>query len=147
MTTREQVVSALYAILSKSSEFVTSGRRNTNPEGLDPSQTPAFFLVEDTDKWERTQAGYNNLAKREMKLYAIVYNDVGSTNPSLVPNTAVNNALDAIEAALTPDDIVNGVFTIGGLVQSCTIDGESQRSSGDTTGKALAVVPIRILFP
>ena len=144
--TREQIVSALFKILQGSAEFVTTGRRNTNPEGLDPSLTPALFLVEDTDKWDRS-AGYNEFAKREMKLYAIIYNDVGSSNPSLVPNTIINNALDAIEVAMVPDDIVNGVFTLGGLVQSCTIDGQSQRSSGDTTGKALAIVPIRILFP
>ncbi len=144
-TTREQAVSALFKVLQSSSEFVTSGRRNTNPEGLDSTASPALFLVEDTDHWNRTD-GYNQLAKREMKLFAIVYNDVG-TNDSAVPNTFVNNALDAIEVAMVPDDVVNGTFTLGGLVQSCTIDGESQRSSGDTTGKALAVVPIRILFP
>lgn len=145
MTTREQAVTALFNLLSESSDFVTKGRRNTNPEGLGPAQTPALFLVEDTDKWDRA-SGYNNLAKREMKLYAIVYHDVGS-NDAAVPSTIVNNALDAIEAAMVPDDIINGTFTLGKLVESCTIDGESQRSSGDTTGKALAVVPIRILFP
>lgn len=145
MTTREQAVTALFNLLSASSAFVTKGRRNTNPEGLGPSQTPAFFLVEDGDKWDRS-SGYNNFAMREMKLYAIVYNDVG-TDDTQVPNTIINNALDAIEAVMVPDDVINGTFTLGKLVQSCTIDGESQRSSGDTTGKALAVVPIRILFP
>jgi hypothetical protein len=144
-TTREQAVAALFNVLKASSEFITSGRRNTNPEGLDPSMTPALFLVEDSDKWDRS-SGYNNLAKREMKLYAIVYSDVG-TNDSAVPNTIINDALDAIEASMVPDDQINGTFTLGKLVQSVTIDGESQRSSGDTTGKALAVVPIRILLP
>jgi hypothetical protein len=143
---REQAISALFAILNSSAEFITSGRRNTNPENLGPSMTPALFLVEGIDKWDRVQAGYNNLAKREMKLFAILYNDVG-TDDTLVPNTVINNALDAIEAAMEPDNIQTGCFTLGNLVESCTIDGESQRSSGDTTGKALAVVPIRILFP
>lgn len=147
MASREQIVTALFKLLSTSSEFVTSGRRNTNPESLDPTQTPALFLVENQDKWIWSQSGYNNLAKREMRLYAILYNDVGSANASAVPNTIINNALDAIEAAMMPDDPVNGVLTLGGLVQSVTIDGDTQRSSGETTGKALAVVPIRILFP
>lgn len=142
---REQIVAALFKLLASSSEFVTTGRRNTNPEGLDPTQTPALFLVEDTDKWDRA-SGFNSFAKREMRLYAIVYNDVGP-QASAVPNTIINNALDAIETALQPDDIVNGTMTLGGLVLSVTLDGETQRSSGDTTGKALAVVPIRILFP
>lgn len=145
MATREQAITALFDLLKASAEFKTSGRRNTNPEGLSPADTPALFLVEDTDKWDRT-SGYNNLAKREMKLYAILYNDVG-TDDTQVPNSIINDALDAIEAAMVPDDVQNGTFTLGKLVQSCTIDGESQRSSGDTTGKALAVVPIRIIFP
>lgn len=146
MATREQIITALFNLLQASAEFVTAGRRNTDPEGLSSAQTPALFLVEDVDKWDRS-AGYNNPAKREMRLFAILYNDVGTSNPSLVPNTIINNALDAIEAAMVPDDVINDTFTLGRLVQSCTIDGESQRSSGDTTGKALAVVPIRILFP
>ena len=144
-TSREQVVAALFGALSKSSEFVTSGRRNTGPESLTPAQTPAFFLVEGSDRWDRT-AGFNQFAKREMKLYAILYSDAGN-DASVVPNTVINNALDAIEAAMAPDDVNQGTFTLGGLVQAVTIDGESQRSSGETTGKALAVVPIRILFP
>lgn len=146
MAGREQVVAALFKLLSTSSTFVTTGRRNTNPESLAPAQTPAFFLVEDKDKWGRSQAGYNNPAKREMWLYAIIYVDSGK-DASLVPNTFVNNALDAIEAVMQPDDMANGVLTLGGLVQSVTLDGDTQRASGDTTGKAMAVVPIRILFP
>ena len=73
MATREQAVTALFNVLKASAEFVTSGRRNTNPEGLGPSLTPALFLVEDKDRWGR-EAGFNNLAKREMWLYAILYN-------------------------------------------------------------------------
>lgn len=145
MATREQIVQALFVLLQSSGYFVSAGRRNRDPEGLDPLVTPALFLLEDTDKWDRGQ-GYNQFAKREMKLYAIVYSDVGADD-SAVPSTIINGALDAIEAKLQPDDVVNGTLTLGGLVQSVTIDGESQRSSGDTTGKALAVVPIRILFP
>lgn len=145
MVARETVITALFARLAASGSFVTTGRRNTNPESLNPEMTPALFLVEDQDKWDRS-SGYNNFAKRELRLFAIIYNDVG-TNAGAVPNTVINNALDAIETALLPDDPNNGTLTLGGLVQSVTIDGTSQRSSGDTTGKALAVVPIRILFP
>lgn len=81
-----------------------------------------------------------------MRFWAIVYSDVG-TNDSAVPNTIVNNILDAIEVAMKPDDILEGTLTLGGLVQAVTLDGTTQRSSGDTTGKALAIVPIRVLIP
>jgi len=146
MTSREAIVEALFSVLQKSAEFVTTGRRNTNPERLTPTQTPALFLVESVDKWDWQQSGYNNLAKREMRLLAILYNDTG-TDQSKVPNAVINNALDAIELAMQPDNFTTETFTLGGLVQACLIDGATQRASGDTTGKALAIVPIRILLP
>ena len=143
--TREQIANALFALLAGSSEFVTSGRRNTNPEGLGPTQTPALFLVERDDDWDRG-AGFNQFAKRTMRFWAIVYSDV-ATDDSAVPNTIINNILDAIDLAMQPDDVVEGTLTLGRLVQSVTLDGATQRSSGDTTGKALAIVPIRVLIP
>ncbi len=125
MATREQIVTALFNLLAASSEFVTAGRRNTNPTGLSPAQTPALFLLENQDKWDSGQSGFNNLSKREMRLYALIYNDVG-TNDGAVPSTAINNALDAIEAALKPDNMITGTMTLGGLVQAAYVEGESQ---------------------
>lgn len=145
MASREQIASALFNLLKSSSEFVTSGRRNTDPEGLGPTQTPALFLVERDDDWDRSQ-GFNQFAKRTMRFWAIVYSDVG-TNDAAVPNTIVNNILDAIDLVMQPDDVLEGTLTLGGLVQAVTLDGATQRSSGDTTGKALAIVPIRVLIP
>ena len=148
MATREQIVAALFAILSAApgdGVFKTMSRRNRDPEGLDPSQTPAFFLIEHTDKWDRL-GGYNLGGKREMKVFAIVYYDAGA-DQNIVPSSVLNPLLDAIEGAMVPDNQQTNTFTIGGLVQACLIDGESQRASGDVTGKGLAVIPIRILFP
>ena len=112
---------------------------------MGPSQTPALFLVERDDDWNRGP-GFNEPPIRTMRFWAILYNDVG-TSDSAVPNTIINNAIDALELAMTPDDVINGTFTLGGLVQAVTLDGTTQRSSGDTTGKALAIVPIRVLIP
>lgn len=146
MPSREEIVEALFNVLKTSADYKTASRRNQNPEGLKPELTPALFLVEDTDRWDRT-AGYNMLPKRSMKLWAIIYASVLPTDLNALPTSIVNNALDAIEGLLKPDNVMTDTFTLGGLVQACLLDGDSQRSPGDITGKALAVVPIRILFP
>lgn len=147
MTTREAAVEALFNVLKQSADFKVASRRNQDPEGLDPAtQTPALFLVEDKDKWDRT-AGYNMLAKREMWLWAIIYVAITPSDVNSIPSSFINNTLDEIEALFAPDNINTDTFTLGGIVQACVIDGEAQRASGDITGKALAAVPIRILFP
>ncbi len=148
MATREQAVQALFDVLKTSAEFKVASRRNQNPEGLDPAtETPALFLIESNDHWDRSQGGYNMLPKREMRLLAIIYTAIAPTDINSIPSSFINDTLDAIEALFAPDNLMTDTFTLGGLVQACLLDGKSQRSPGDITGKALAIVPIRILFP
>lgn len=144
MASREQIAETLFDLID-SDVFVTSGRRNTNPEGLTPDLCPAFFLVERDDNWDRA-AGFNQLAKKEMWFFAIFYNDVGNDDTK-IPSAVINNSLDALDTLLAVDNWQTGTCTLGNLVQAVTIDGRSQRASGDTTGKALAIVPIRVLLP
>jgi hypothetical protein len=144
--TREQIVEALFTVLKQSANFVVASRRNRDPEGMNPSDTPALFLVENSDGWNRDQ-GYNILPKRGMKLWAIIYIDVGPTDNNTIPSSFINTTLDVLEVLFAPDNVITDRFTLGGLVEACLLDGDSQRSPGDITGKALAVVPIRILFP
>lgn len=60
---------------------------------------------------------------------------------------SVNNAiLDAIEAALAPDD-ASGCCTLGGLVAHCWLEGEVFKDPGDLDGQALLIAPIRVLVP
>jgi len=145
MATREQIMEALFNVLEGTATFVTSSRRNQNPEGMDPANTPALFLIEHTDGWDR-KPGYNIGPIRELRCVAIIYIDVGS-NPNAIPSSFINNTLDAIEGAFAVDSKQKNTFTLGGLVQACLLDGESTRASGDITGKGLAIVPIRILLP
>lgn len=147
MATREQAVTALFNVLKSAAAFKVASRRLRDPEGLDPAtETPALFLVEETDKWDRT-AGYNMLAKKDMRLRAILYCSLPPTDVNSIPSSIINAALDAIDDLFKPDNVQTDTFTLGGLVQACLLDGESQRAPGDITGKALAIVPIRILFP
>lgn len=143
--TREQIMEALFAVLQTTGSFVTVGRRLQDPEGLGPSATPALFLVEHEDEWGRKQ-GFNIQAVRELRARVLIYIDAGS-DPNKIPAQFINDTLDAIEAAFVPDNRQTNTFTLGGLVLSVTIDGNSTRAAGDLTGKALVVIPIRILLP
>jgi hypothetical protein len=145
MATREAIMEALFVLVQQSGTFITIGRRLVDPEGLDVAQSPALFLVEHEDPYER-KAGYNQLPKRELSARAIIYNDVGS-NQNLIPSTFINNALDALDTLFKPDNRQTNSLTLGGLVLACLIDGTVTRASGDVTGKAMAIVPIRILLP
>jgi hypothetical protein len=63
--------------------------------------------------------------------------------------TAINNALDAIDAALAPAgaDLNLGPRPLGGVVHDCKIMGVPVRDTGDFDGDGLAVVAVRLVGP
>ena len=144
MATREAIMTALLAKLAASSEYVSVSRRNRAPETITPALSPALFLFEDGEHYRRE--GPWKPAVRSLMAKAVIYNNVGP-NSNLVPATVVNNALDALDAALAVDDFTRNACTLGGLVAGVLIDGEIVKAPGDVTGAALAVVPIRVLLP
>jgi len=144
MATREQIMTALLALLKSTGTFQTVSRRNQDPENIGPAQSPALFLVENSETYERQSAMLP--PRRAMVAKALFYNDTGD-DPNAIPTTAINNALDALDVALKPTDLTTGRFTLGGLAYSVLIDGEIIKSPGDVSGKSVAVVPLRIVLP
>lgn len=144
---REQIINALFEVLQQSAEFKVASRKNQNPEGLSwQTQCPALFLVENTNKFDRS-AGYNQLAKRDLHMWAILYNAIDPSDVNGLAVSALNNALDTLETLFVPDNWQTQTFTLGGLVQACLIDGTVLQSPGEITNRAIAMVPIRILLP
>jgi hypothetical protein len=145
--TREQIMAALLAQLStiqaNSVPLKAFGRRLRDPENVPGTDRPALYLVEHLDQWERPSP--RAPAVRKLTVWAVLYTDAPSENT--IPSTQVNQFIEAIEAALKPDNAMLGTFTLGGLVYSCMIKGEGLRSSGDTTGKSVAGLPIEIILP
>ena len=142
-TTRERAISALFALLQKLPGLTTPSRRLTNPEGMDPTLSPALFLVCHQDTTQRASSEHPPL--RILQMRVLLYNDVG-TDQNAIPETPVNNLIDAIETLLLPNPLT-GLQTLGGLVYHCFIEGDVVRSSGDITGKSMAVVPVKIVLP
>jgi hypothetical protein len=143
MTTREDIANALLARLTSGGAFVMSGRRLLGPESIPQAQTPALFLL-DSDELYESQAR-NLPSKRMLGFDAVVYVDVGA-DVNAVPATPLNNALDAIDAALKPDSGL-GFVTLAGKAYSVKIVGVIEKAPGDVTGKGLAFVPIEVFIP
>jgi len=141
--TREQVMTALLALVAGVGTFALASRRNRAPEMLTAAQSPAVFLIEDSDEYVSPSPSLP--AKRQMMVSAVFYNDVGA-DQNAIPATIINNALDALDAALKPTT-PSGLFTLGGLVDSLQVSGKVERVQGAKTGRSLASVPIKIILP
>ena len=144
MTSREQVMTALLAMLTATGDFVTISRRSRAPETITPAMSPALFLCEGAERVEHESPLMPPV--RSMMVWATFYNDVG-VDPNAIPETVINNALDNLDAALAAVDPLTGRFTLGGLVYAVIRDGEGMRSSGEITGKSAAYVSLKIILP
>lgn len=74
----------------------------------------------------------------------------GGDPTTAVPGaTIINPLVDAVRAALAPDDPGSNNYTIGGLVYWCRVEGKTVIETGDTDadGYGGAVIPLRILVP
>ena len=105
-----------------------------------------MFLLQDGETYDVPSPG-SPPAKRCLHVKACVYNDVGS-DLNATPTTAVNDALDALDAFFRTVNPATGRITLGGLVYSVTrAAGQSEGSPGDREGKAVEIIPIDIVLP
>lgn len=141
MIVREPIFTALMAKFAPyyPGTFKTLSRRLVHFNEVSPSAQPALFVSAGDQiasyirhgpaKWTLTA---------ELYLYA-------RTDGHLDPSPIINPLLDTIEAALAFDDVVNGKLTLGGLVETCRIEGQVQIHEGTIGDQAIAIVPVLIL--
>ena len=140
---RENIVNALLKLLSSSVSFTTVSRKFQTWSSISSSEKPAMFLLERSESYIRANEAVPEVVTLEIDLYICV--DAGK-DQSLVPASVLNNLIDAVEAALTPNKLTNSQ-TLGGLVSHCRIEGKIIKNSGDLDGDATAIIPIKILVP
>jgi hypothetical protein len=121
--------------------FLTTGRRLI-PWNQVTSQ-PALFLRDGDEELQ-----YNEIVMQQQDIEAEIwiYSNAGQ-DPNAVPVTALNNLIDAIQCALRPDAPGTNRFTLGGLVHWCRLEGRLIKDPGDTSGQAIALVPVVITVP
>jgi hypothetical protein len=147
--TREQIYTALLAALKKTAGFQVITRRYVDPSTLVDAQCPALIQVEIAEHSKHTQKNMPPIAT--LRVDATVVVCVPSITQILgqeqdVPQALLNPILDAVDAALAPDNPSKNKFTLGGLVEHCYIEGEILKDQGVLFPKAAAVIPIEILL-
>jgi hypothetical protein len=121
--------------------FLTTGRRLKHWN--DVSAQPALFLRSADEDLEYVQTV---MQKQTIAGEIWIYSNAGQS-PDTVPETALNNLLDAVQAAFAPDDQRSNRFTLNGLVEWCRLEGKIQKDPGDTGGQAIAVAEVQITVP
>lgn len=141
--TREQILEALFALVSQSSPaFITKSRRLRLWGDVDPADRPALFQFERAgDLYEGAVRG--TPPKRTYQVEIFIYTDARGVD---VPSSILNPLIDAIDIALLPSPMT-GRQTLGGLVQHVYIDGRIIKEPGDLDNDGLALIPIKILVP
>jgi hypothetical protein len=142
---REAAFSALFAAVSAAYPWGLASRRLKLWSEVPAAMRPAFFQLEsgpETYQWPSPAA-----PKRTFEARLFLYFD--ARDPSAPGASAINMALDAIDAALAPSgaDSSSGRQTLGGAVHDCKITGVPVRDTGDLDGDGLAVVSVRLVGP
>jgi hypothetical protein len=143
--TREAAFSALFATISAAYPWGLASRRMKLWSEVPAALRPAFFQLEsgpETYQWASPAT-----PKRTLEAKLFLYFD--ARDPTTPGAIAINNALDAIDAALAPADsnIGLGRQTLGDAVYDCKITGVPVRDTGDLDGDGLAVVAVRLIGP
>lgn len=134
-------MTALFNLVSGSASFTTASRRLRLWNDMAPSDKPAIFVAERGDTYARGSDGRPAIVVFEADIF--IYTDAGK-DTSIVPATALNALIDAVDAALAPSP-VSGKQSLGGMVSHCWIEGKIMKDPGDLDGDGLAIIPVKIL--
>ncbi|MFK7088682.1 hypothetical protein AAFM71_07680 [Chromobacterium violaceum] len=139
---REAIYSALFERLKAIPGLRTTSRRLRHWSDVDASQQPAMFQAQVRESPIPGDPSRGLPTKWTLSADVYVY---ARTDGDQAPGTVLNPLLDAIEAALQPDNPVLRAQTLGGMVEHCWIDGDIETDEGALGDQAVAIVPIRIL--
>lgn len=137
--TREQIYSALFALVSAAGAFTTKSRKIKHWTEVRPAEMPAIYQLQKAEIFENAARGIPSRKYYYLDLFVYAY----SPNNADTPSIQLNSLLDAIEAALAPD--YTGNQTLGGLVSHCWIKGTIETDEGVLGQTAVAIIPIEIL--
>lgn len=146
--TREQILSALFAIVSTIPSAVQFSRRVAQAPNVPPDMQPAVYQVEYDEEVRRKGTGTppTRFLLPQIWLYA-QSGSLTQGDPTSQGATAINNFLDQLEAALKPDNLIRDVLTLGGLCYWCRYEGRTLKNAGNFGTQAAAIARLRICMP
>jgi hypothetical protein len=140
---REAAYSALFELLTSLQTqglVKTCDRKVRAIDDMNEPELPALFMaVHDQEAEVRD----NFPPMRTWGAYVYLY--TSNPDPNTPAGIALNNLLDAVEAALSPG--WRDEQTLGGLVDRCRIEGTIEIFEGLLGQRAAAIVPVKMLVP
>jgi hypothetical protein len=145
VTNREGIYAALFSKFDGITGIPTKSRRLMHWIDVPAVQQPALFQAQKSEIVVQSR-GLPPKWQLDLDLYLYVH---AGDDPGSVPTTVLNPLIDAIEAALAPDNVKDGqnVLTLGGLVSHCWISGQIQTDEGALGAQSIAIIPVTILVP
>ena len=142
---RETAFTALFNAVAAAYPWGLASRRLKLWSETPSAMRPAFFQLESGP--EAYAWASPVLPKRTLEAKLFLYFD--ARDPLTPGASAINAALDAIDAALAPAgaDVGLGRQTLGGAVHDCKVNSVPVRDTGDLDGDGLAVVSVRLVLP
>lgn len=149
---REAIWVALYnwMVLQVGPQFTSIGRKHIAPPDLIYAAQPALFVVQVKESHMPAKPP-GAPTKLILHGFFIVYcpaptvdEDIGAE--TVLAATTMNGLLRAIDDAMQPDS-PNGKFTLGGLVEHCWIEGDTDMDPGIFGDQAAAILNLHILVP
>jgi hypothetical protein len=137
---REAIYGALFARLAGAAAFATVGRRLRHWSDVGPAEQPALFMVQKRETAERPPG-----LPAKWTLLVDLYVYAHAADEPSPPASVLNPLLDALEAALGPDNAATNRQTLGGLVQHAAIAGAIETDEGVLGGQTVAIVPVEIV--
>lgn len=144
---RESVAAALWTLVQTANTmqtpFRTMSRRWIPWSSTTAYHCPALFQMELPG---HAEGGARGLTQWKMRFGIWVYLNVNTDDYKTVVSTTLNNYFDAIDKALAPTPAgANQRQTLGGLVQSCFIDGDPIIDEGLMAPPSLLFIPVTVL--
>lgn len=137
---REAVFGALFTLLQTATGFKTFSRKLAHINDVAPEMMPYCAMVCRSQRVEQTQ---HTPPKYTLPVDLYVY--VTSQGTDNVPQTTLNNCLDAIDAVLAKVNVFPETNLGLGNVKHVRVQGEIQTDEGTLGDFAVAVVPIEII--
>jgi hypothetical protein len=136
---REQIYAGLLTFLQQAVGFQTVTRVTVPEAVIAGAAMPMLEQLPSAESAEET--GINLPPKWMIKQPLAVY--CSTSDPDVLPDTVLNNLLDAIETALKPNP-ATGYQTLNGLVVSCRFRGVLLKEPGYQAGVGAALVMIEM---
>lgn len=147
ITTRDQAMEALLALVKTAADFKTFSRRFKTWDTIARCDKPAVLITEPDEM--HVKGKLQTPAVRTMTAEIWLFIATG-LDPKEVPATTLDDLLDAIDpvsgGVLNPGPMFRQQ-TLGNLVTDCYIEGKIMKIPGDLDGMGVAMIPVKIVMP